>query len=283
MEETVLDSQAIKRLYWVTLLITVTAFLFWRFFDFCKRSPVRELNPFSKDPYDIVGSFGFQIALLVAILTFARALRLRESAAESFKARLIIRGNKVVLLTIVITLIADGIALLRVPLPDSYWAHVLLFAWGLMSGIAVLCIAVLSIVLRKTSIGPVPNNLTPADGLDDLWTLVRVAVNFLRSILPQSFVLWANTFDSDELFARCGWIDARRHPWRFAFALSLVAAIVVYLFKLTEGPSPNLLIAIVVAVIFITAELLAAVLGFTLLGGHLGLRPPLRRAPVSSK
>jgi hypothetical protein len=277
------DAQSSKRLYWVTSIITVAAFIFWKFFDFTKRGQLGELNPFNEDPYDVVGSFAFQVVLLVALLTFARALRSRQSRAEPCKDRLTIRGNKIVLVTIGITLLTDGIALLRHPLPSSPWAHVLLISWGAMSAIELLCIAVFSIALLKTNIGPAPTNLTPADGLDDLWLLVRVAARILDPVLPSSFARWVSQFNSDKMFAKFRWLDAREHPWRFAMAVSLAAGIAIYLFKLTEGPSPNLSIAFVVAVIYISAELVATILGFTLLGGYLGLRPPLGRGQGASK
>jgi hypothetical protein len=150
-----------------------------------------------------------------------------------------------------------------------------------MCSIELLCIAIFSIVSRTTAIEAVPINLTPADGMDDLWTLVRAAARILDPVLPRSLDAWVSQFNSDKLFAKCRWLDARQYPWRFAAALSFAAGIVIYLFKLSEGPSPNREIAFLLALIYISAELVAAVLGFTLLGGHLGLRPPLRRIPAS--
>jgi len=70
----------------------VLAVMFTAFFQVSKGGPFRDVNPFGLAPYDAVGSFAFQGALLLGILTYARVLRLhlpvhtRKFAAYSQQA-----------------------------------------------------------------------------------------------------------------------------------------------------------------------------------------------------
>ncbi len=87
---------------------------------------------------------------------------------------------------------------------------------------------------------------------------------------------WVEGFSSDRLFARLGWVDPRRHPWRFALALSLLAGLGLFAAHLREGLPPSLRIGLLLAGFFIGGESLAVMLGFVILGGFLGLRPALK-------
>lgn len=282
MSEMVMDRRTSLRIYRVTTATTLTAIVFWKFYDTTKHGHLRDINPFAQDPYDVVGSFAFQVALLVGALTYARALRLTESPSAAPRARLIVRGNAIVLGSIAATLLSDVIALILHPIPHSYWAYVVLLSLGLMCLLAFTCLVSLIVVLREIRMAP-PPHLTPADGLDDLWTPVRVATTKARRILPRGFVDWVADFNSDKLFAHFPWGHPRQHPWRFACLLSVLAGVAIYLSKLREGPAPSLRIALLVAAIFVTAETVAAILGFAILGAHLGLRPPIRQASVLAK
>ena len=73
-----MNKETIQRVHRVTALITLAALIFYLFFQINKGKPFRDINPFGEDPYDAVGSLAVQGALLIGILTYARALRLRE-------------------------------------------------------------------------------------------------------------------------------------------------------------------------------------------------------------
>jgi hypothetical protein len=88
---------------------------------------------------------------------------------------------------------------------------------------------------------------------------------------------WVNRFDSGRLFARVPGLHPRTHPWRFVAASGLLVAAVLLLAQLQEGLPPTLEIGLLLTGIFVTAELGAALFGFTILGGYLGLRPPFRQ------
>jgi hypothetical protein len=120
-----------------------------------------------------------------------------------------------------------------------------------------------------------PLNLTPADAIDDLWTLIRAPVTRSRSHLPDSIVNWVAEFRIDRVFSRIRWIHPRAHPWRFTGAAALLVGAGLFLAQLREGPPPNLQTALLLALIFIGVETAMTLLGFALLGGYLGLRPVL--------
>jgi hypothetical protein len=277
----ILDKRSILRIHGVTALIASAAIVFYLFFQVNKGGPFRDINPFGVDPYDAVGSFAFQGALLVGILTYARALRLWELPALANRARLILRGNLVVLFAIWVTLIADAIAEVLIPIPPSFWGNVLLVELGLIVLLTLVCTVALWVVFGRIQIAAPPPDLTPADGIDDLWTLVRVPVVKAGARLPQGLVTWVAGFNSDRLFARLPWINPRLHPWRFAWALGLLVGAGLLLAQLQEGLPPSLRTGLIVIGIFISAELAAILIGFAIFGGYLGLRPPVR-APFSS-
>jgi hypothetical protein len=272
-----MNEKTTQRVHRVTALITLAAIVFYLFFQINKGGPFRDINPFGEDPYDAVGSFAIQGALLIGILIYARALRLWDAPPQAAKTRLILRGNLLVLSAILVTLSADAIAEVVRPLPPSYWGNVLLVELALMFVLALMCVMALTVVFRRIQAVSPPHDLTPADGIDDLWTLVRVPVMKAGAFLPRACVAWVKRFNSDWLFARVPWLSPRSHPWRFASALGLLVGMGLALAHLQEGLLPSLKIGLFVAGIFISAELAATLLGFAILGGYLGLRPSFKR------
>jgi hypothetical protein len=142
--------------------------------------------------------------------------------------------------------------------------------------LALTCVVVLIVVFARIQTATSPRDLTPADGIDDLWTLVRVPVTKASALLPDALVEWVNRFNSDWLFTRVQWLDARTHPWRFACALGLLVGVGLTCAQVQEGLPPSLKIGLLVAGIFISGEFVATLVGFAALGGYLGLRPSFR-------
>ena len=265
----------LQRAHRVTVLTTFTALVFSLFFQINKVGPFRALNPFAEDPYDAIGSFAIQGVLLVGLLTYARSLRLQEDPAQAAKMCLILRGNHLVLLAILVTLFADAIAATLHPRALSDWGIILLVELGLMFLLAMVgVLAFMSVFWRMPKEIP-PNDLTPADAIDDLWTLVRVPVTLLSIVLPRALVEWVKQFNSNRFFVHVPWFNPREHPWRFACILGLFVGICLVLVQFQEGLPPSLQIGLFVAGIFISAEFAATLAGFAMLGGYLGLRPPL--------
>ncbi len=267
--------QSLKHIHRLTAFVLLTAILFYLFFQVNKRSPFVEANPFAEDPYDAVGSIAIQVALLTGLLSYARVLRWRRDEAQAIKSRLILRGDLLVLLSITITLATDAIAVILNPQPLSTWGAVLRFELGAMFLLSLACGVGLWLVSRRTPSPAPPSDLTPADAIDDLWSLLWVPVEKARPILPMPIVRWVTGFSSDRLFARLPWLDPRRNAWRFTALAGLLVGVLLLLATLLEGLPPNLGIGLLVASIFISVELAAALVGLALFGGYLGLRPNL--------
>lgn len=91
------------------------AVLFYLFFQVSKHNPaLSQVNVFADDPYDSVGSFGVQIALFTALLSLVRAFRpYQPGEALDSQELLLLRGAYLSCLSVVVTLIADIVALIR--------------------------------------------------------------------------------------------------------------------------------------------------------------------------
>jgi len=234
----IMDAKTVRRIHRVTVLVLFAAIAFYLFFQVNKSEPFREVNPFGEDPYDAVGSFAIQGAILIGMLTYARALRFYFDLAQAPKARLILRGNLLVMVAIWVTLIADLVAEMVRVYQSSYWGNVIRVDLGLMFVLATICLVALAVVFRRIPIVSPPVDLTPADGIDDLWTLVRVPVRLAKKFLPRRLVGWVEHFSSDRLFTRASWVNPRTHPWRFAVALGLLVGIGLVAAQLQEGYLP---------------------------------------------
>lgn len=271
-----MEEKDARRLQSITGLIFLAAVLFCIFFQINKREPFCDINPFNVDPYDAVGSFAFQAAFLIGILTYARALRLLEDPLQQAgKSRLILRGNAFVLSAIAITLVADAVAIILHPLAPSFWETVLQVELAAMMLLATVCGIGLVRFWRRTKTAPPPGDLTPADAIDDLWTLVRVPIKKTSAYLPRGFVEWISRWNSDRFFARIGWFNPRFHPWRFACLPGLLVGILLVIAQLQEGLPPSLAIGLLATGIFIFGEFFGVLIGFAVAGGFLGLRPNL--------
>ncbi|HET6485001.1 MAG TPA: hypothetical protein VFH83_01195 [Spirochaetia bacterium] len=261
------------------LLSTVTllaALAFAVFFQMSKQPPFREINPFGVDPYDAVGSIAFQVTLVLALLSFARSVRLRmdgpRPGVDGFP-RAILRGVRLAVLAILVTLITDCIAVLVNPVPRSRWGDLLLGQLAVLVLVVCGLLVWLAFAMARAP-AAVPSSLTPADAIDDLWSLVRalsalaVGSSRRRSVDP---------LVSDRLFSRLPWIDPRRHPWRFTTLVGLLAGLLGWLGHLREGPPPSLSAGLLVAVISLGVETALAVVALAIVGGYLGLRPSFAR------
>jgi hypothetical protein len=103
-----------RRAIFGTLTTCLLTSLFLLFFNVSKHAPVFEtVNVFAEDPYDAVGSFGIQLALLALMVSFLRILRPYPEGINVGSLSLILRGNAVALLAAAIPLTADLIAMLR--------------------------------------------------------------------------------------------------------------------------------------------------------------------------
>lgn len=105
-------SRSLKSISFAVFVFTI---FFLAFFDTSKQIPALALvNPFAEDPYDAVGSFGVQLSFFAALLSLIRAFRPYATKEIPHQQELLIlRGEAVALLSILVTLTADLVALLR--------------------------------------------------------------------------------------------------------------------------------------------------------------------------
>jgi hypothetical protein len=270
------DSTLRHRVSRASAVVGVAAVLLALYFQGAKAGPLGAVSPFSGDPYDLVGSLGVQVALVAAVLTFARGWGLAEGTLAPSKIRLIRSGEAVVLGAVAATLGADGVAVCLHPTTGSNWGRVLL---GGLVGMALVMAAGAVVAWRAFAgaiLPPAPGDLTPADALDDLLNLIRLPARHgwvpgrrLRPALAG--------VDADRLWARLGPLHPRRHPWRLAIACGILAGAGLALAHLQEGLPPSAPAGAVAAAILVAGEAVAVIAGFALLGGFLGLRPTWRR------
>ena len=141
-----------KTISFVVFLLTI---FFVAFFDNSKNIPLlAAVNPFADDPYDAVGSFGIQLAFFAAILSLMRSFRpYATKEIPSNQQLLILRGETVTLLSIIVTLTADIVALLRYP---SMWMNTFggMILAGLVAGLVSVTILVSLMLYRMVVKSP---------------------------------------------------------------------------------------------------------------------------------
>lgn len=130
-----------RQVKFATLTICLLTSLFLIFFNVSKHYPALvEVNPFIEDPYDAVGSFGIQLAVLSALVSFVRILRPYPQGITSRNLLLILHGDAVSLVSVAVTLTADIIAMFRY-LPEwisSFAGWLLVVFIGGLMGLTVL-------------------------------------------------------------------------------------------------------------------------------------------------
>ncbi len=153
---------SVKRLKLAALFVFGLSILFYFFFDFCKHAPaLGAANPFAEDPFDAVGSFGIQLALLSALLTLIRAFRpYPQKEAAPGQILLTLRAGTVVLLSVTVTLAADAIGLAH----SIVTGGASLVAWALaalVTGMALVTLAASWTFVRVARSEMVPLAVSP--------------------------------------------------------------------------------------------------------------------------
>ncbi len=101
-----------------SLLAVCLAITFGGFFQFTKHDPVlAAILPFGNDPYDVVGSFGVIIAMLLSVLSVLRILHRKRTDQQNILAA---RTQFTVAAAVLVTLVTDSVAMVRHP---SMWMN----------------------------------------------------------------------------------------------------------------------------------------------------------------
>ncbi len=91
------------------------------FFAAKHRVGLARIAPFAEDPYDAVGSFGIQFAVVASLISLLRGVRRYGGAGvPAPQAALVLRGGIAALLSVFVTFQADAVALFRHP---NVWAR----------------------------------------------------------------------------------------------------------------------------------------------------------------
>ena len=270
------------------LLTFIASLIFWAFFQIGKSPNFVTANSFADDPADAIGSIAVQVALVVSVLMLARAAQVGHApTASTYKRRLIVRGNSVALVAIGVTLVADTSMELQYPARDtSIWGRLLIVGLGAVALIACAAGLVTAAAARRLSVTPASEG--PASGetgsldetLGDLWALVRKILAWFGHSLPwlDRPLHWIDHLGNRlfEWMLTWPWIGPRSHPWRFCASFALALGVVLAAAPgLEEGLPINLALPALVSLIFIGVEFVAVLIGYLVLGGFLGLRPPL--------
>jgi hypothetical protein len=264
-----------------------TSLVFWLLFLLSKLRAIQSASPFAEDPYDAVASHAFQIAVAVSLLSLARLVSIHDEAGLGGRAPFIMRGIVVVEVCILVTLLADSIAVAQaLPLPASLPTLLQFIALGFLA----LLFAATGFFLGQAwrDCGRFPAR-AGRDALGqtvrDCWTLVSVGAGWWFRRLPFLKPAWAAIDSLAHRMAR-GWnrrlplADPDLHPWGFAAAFALIGgvllmALILISEAIAEGGPASPQIALLLALIFFAGEAATIFLSFLLFGGFLGLRPKI--------
>jgi len=105
----------LKNIKFNTLSVFIFSVVFIWFFFYCKHDPLlSEVNVFNADPYDAFGSIAVQISFVAAFFSILRLIIANlTDIQQDYHLLIILRGNLVSLLSILVTMIADIIAMVR--------------------------------------------------------------------------------------------------------------------------------------------------------------------------
>lgn len=265
----------------------ITSMVFWLLFLLSKISAIGNISPFAEDPYDAVASFAFQIAIVIALLSLARLVSIKNENGLRQRSIFILRGILLVELCVLATLITDLIAIAQV-LPLTISSPMIFLSAGLALLSLLFVISGILLIQAWQELGNISSEL-PKDALGqtirDCWTLVTIISTWFVSYSPFLKPAW-NWVDSiahklaDTWTKQIPFANPDQHPWGFAMTFAgfvgfLVMVIIMVSEGFSEGGPANLTIAFLLTGIFFAGETIAIFLSFLFFGGYLGLRPKL--------
>ncbi len=275
-------------LLWAGATAMAAALAFWAFFQASKWPVFAGANPFAEDPVDAIGSIGFEVAVVAGLLSLARALRVYQARAlDDHRPRLILRGVGIVLLALGTTVVADAIQEIQQPgWNTSIWGKLLILGLACLAAFGLLIAVMLAGAARGVWAAPASPSSNGSgwlgEAIEDVFLMGWLPLAWLgRRVPPLGRVTrWAESIWRGPSVRRLGaalaWASPWTHPWRFALLTGLAAGVGLAAAHATEGLPPDLGRVVLVSLVFIGIEFVATVAGFLVLGGFLGLRPPLK-------
>ena len=279
------------------LIVFGLAILFWCSFMFAKHDPrLRSIIPFGDDPYDAVGSFGTIVGMLIALLSLVRAFRpYRTQPPNNAQRVYLVRSQQAVILAVLLTLLADTIAMARHP---SLWASAVSSRKliVLLGGVAVIALAVQLLV--RNSLARV------ADTRSRPWgraVFTALLVTFVLAVYPEQLIHRTGThlltvvIGAFVLFASMrvlltSLVPYKRHErltgtapqgtkvvtpwhrWGIVVVVGVLIGAFAFLGEMSEGGGPMPLIRMLfVASVFVGLGLAGLLIAYAFLGSPLGL------------
>jgi hypothetical protein len=173
-----------------TIAVFLWSIVFTWFFFHCKHDlQLSKVNVFNVDPYDAVGSIAIQISLLASLFSMIRlSLPSFTRVLPDFQVVMILRGNTVALISIIITMISNIIALIRfseswTKNPSGFILLILVISFLLITVLIILWTLKLAVAKSiKVEYKPSLNNILSLSGF---------AVLALFPVLLHESIPWA--------------------------------------------------------------------------------------------
>jgi hypothetical protein len=280
-----------------TVIVFGLAICFWWSFMFAKHDAhLRSIIPFGDDPYDAVGSFGAIVGVLIALLSLARAFRpYRKQAPSNAQRRYLVRSQQAVVLAVLLTLLADTVAMARHP---SLWVaaasrHELI---GLLGGMWVVALgvqslirksqervahtqstlwvrAVLTTLLATCVLAVYPEQLIQSTGTHLLTVVIAAFVLFapMRALII-SLVPFNRNEGLTEAVPPGATVLRAWQRWGIVVVIGVSIGVFAFVGEMSEGANPMPLIRVLfIASVFVGLGLAGFVIAYAFLGTPLGL------------
>ena len=279
-----------------SLIVVGVAFAFQWFFMFTKHDPgLRPMIPFGEDPYDALGSMATIVNILVCLLLLWRAFRRYGGQTPSpVRIQYLPRTRAAVLLSILVTLAADAVAMVRHP---HMWMGGMSQNKLVAVFIGMMAISASALYLIRSSApkaiaphrrGPAITSaivmvlflftlaVYPERLTSHLSThLLTVLIGDLLLFLPVSVLLRSLLPDPESSDGS----QSRAHPgsayiWIGVTMASLLIGAWLFVAEMTEGggPMPPLRLRLFVASVYIGLTLAGVLIALAFLRRPLGLR-----------
>ncbi|MRR28997.1 hypothetical protein EG834_01370 [bacterium] len=280
-------------------VITAIAVLFVLFFNFTKQNPaLSAINPFATDPYDAIGSFGIQAAMFFAGLSLFRTYYSIITGRQTEDWTLfLVRSQIVTILTVIVTLTADWVTMIRhltlwlgkpgglqlAQLTLGFWLAVILLLATILHSTAGAGIVIPKRSWQKPLIATVLVILGlffyPEDIIEStpgaLLTVVIGAV-FLFLLVRQWAEVFSPTMVNQAREVTPVW------AWGGVILAGIILGLAVVMRELTTGGSTvDLSGKAAVIAIYVGLEIAGVLIGYTFLGTYLGLsfKKKIRQSP----
>ncbi len=270
---------------WATFVTFGIALAFFAFFQLPKLMPaLADTYPWAIDPYDAVGSFGFQIAVFIGLLSLLRTVRhLGEQAIPLEQVRFIVRGDELALLAVALSLLADVLALDKVSFGfvQTEAGRVMVFGLATLLLASVLAsVLVARVVFALHAAGAERGRLLGAGGYDDIFDDLLWLAHTIKAGLGRDVPIVRPALDKAEKAgqqlsegAAVRWLSPRRHPWLFCLAVAVVVGLGLTVgHALGEGVPSDPSKVVFVSLFFFSVEAIAVVVSLCTvrtLPGHL--------------